>query len=94
VLGLGSNRTKLGALPLPLDLGLLHPTLSGCLWESSIDIAILAGLLNDAGAGVVQAPIPNDAAWIGASLWNQSLMVHALTSAVMTSNAWVSSIGR
>lgn len=72
-LGLGASRSALGAVPLPLDLGLLFPKLNGCNWECSADVTI-AGSLSGTSSLVILS-IPNTPALDGVALWNQALLV-------------------
>jgi hypothetical protein len=60
-------------VPLPFDLGLIFPVLSGCNWESSADVTISGSLSGT--STLIFLPIPNNAALNGAALWNQALLV-------------------
>ncbi len=68
---LGTSRVQWNATPLPLDLGLLFPTLTGCRLESNLTIALSAAT-SGAGAGSIPLPIPNDPSMSGFTLWCQA----------------------
>jgi hypothetical protein len=74
VLALGFSRTTWGALPLPLDLGLVFPQLAGCALECSVDAT--ATIVTD-GLGAAQQPFPLPASPIfdGLSVYAQGLLL-------------------
>ena len=76
--GLGVSRTS-------LDLGIIMPSLAGCMLHSSVDFSL------NAGAGIVPLPIPSNVALDGATLYAQAIL---LTGAGWkTSNALGVSLG-
>jgi hypothetical protein len=91
-LAIGLTRLSLGGVPLPIDLGLLWPGLSGCPWETSTDL-VLGGALDAAGRGALPFPIPADPTLVGSVLYNQCLLAHPTVAPVMTTNAFASAIG-
>jgi hypothetical protein len=68
---LGVSRTSLGGLPLPLDLGLVG--MPGCLLLQSADLSF--PLANLAGQARWSTAIPQQAALLGASFYNQALVL-------------------
>jgi hypothetical protein len=71
--GLG---TRLGAVDLPFDLGLILPQLAGCPWYSSILISQPV-VIPAAGIARVQFPIPADPAWAQLEVYVQALAIDA-----------------
>ena len=56
------------------DLGVLNGAMTGCAWDSSLDLVL--GAATDAnGDGAVPLPIPNDASLAGLNLWSQSVVL-------------------
>lgn len=71
-LGVGAT---LQGLPLPLDLGLLDPTLSGCLWYSDLAGQLPTQQVPANGILVVGLPIPANQALRGLELHVQSFVI-------------------
>ena len=92
-MAIGSNRLKLGALSLPLDLGLLNTGLKGCMWHSSMDLALVPGALNGVGKATVALPIPNDPKFVGLVLYSQALLFNPLIPTPMMTNGFATAIG-
>lgn len=93
-LALGTSRTRLFSLPLPLDLAFVHPALSGCVWEADADIALLPGAIGATGEVTVPLPIPNVAALAGFRLYSQALLTNTAINTMMTSNGFSVIVGR
>jgi hypothetical protein len=75
IISVGLSRTLLlGAIPLPIDLGLALPPLAGCNFASSMDF-VLPMALNAQGAGSFVIPIPNDPGFINLAFYNQGILV-------------------
>jgi hypothetical protein len=74
VLALGLSRTTWGAVPLPLDLGLVLPPLAGCQLECSPDVTLT--VVTDAAGNAQQPlPLPADPALDGFQLYAQTLLL-------------------
>jgi hypothetical protein len=71
--GLG---TRLGAVDLPFDLGLILPQLAGCPWFSSILLSQPA-VVPPVGIARVPFPIRNDRAWAALEVYVQALLLDA-----------------
>jgi len=69
--GLG---TKLGAVDLPIDLGLVLPQLAGCAWHSNF-FATQATTTDANGRGLVAFPIRSNPAWAGLEIYAQALLL-------------------
>lgn len=75
VLALGISRTTWGALPLPLDLGLVFGApLAGCQLECSPDVTLTL-VLDPAGATQQPFPIPPLPIFDGQSFYAQGLLL-------------------
>lgn len=91
VLAIGGSRHWLGALPLPLDLGLVLPPLRGCFWQSSSEVTF--GVNLDAhGGGAFGLGIPNVASLLYRPIFVQALFSDVASEA--STNALAISIGR
>ncbi len=90
-LSLGLSRTRFGALTLPFDLGAVIPGMSGCNWESNMTV-ILTGALNSSGKGKAAVPVPANPIFVGATLYNQALMLSG-GSKLSTTNGLGMAIG-
>ena len=90
-LALGSDRLRLGAVYLPLDLRYVIPSLAGCSWESSSQVW-LSGTTNGSGTGTIGAPVPNDPSLNGLELFAQALLV-AYGPVYATTNPFAIAIG-
>ena len=88
-LAIGSNRLKLGAVPLPLDLGPFVPSLAGCNWESSSELW-LSGYTDPSGNATFGLPLPADPSLNGVALFTQAFLAG---STYATSNPFAISIG-
>jgi hypothetical protein len=71
---LGATPYLLGITLLPIDLGLVNSSLSGCLWYSDLAIS-LPVFLPANGLGDLTVPIPNDMALQGLDLDAQTLVL-------------------
>ena len=91
LLALGASRLKLGALDLPIDLGLVLPALSGCHWQSSADVT-LSGTLSGTSVSVPLA-VPANPALNGVVLWCQALL-SAPPSSLQSTNGLAVAIGQ
>jgi hypothetical protein len=78
---LGTSNLTWGALPLPLDLGLIG--LPGCSLYTSVELA--TGVPNNAGTATWSVPIPNDPSLRGLTFFDQVLVNAA--GALSLSNA-------
>lgn len=91
LLSVGFSATKLlGAIPMPLDLGPIFPTLNGCMWESSMDL-LGTGLVPASGKLVFPFPIPNLPALVQLPLYSQALVLPS-TGPKQTSGGFVFTI--
>jgi hypothetical protein len=88
-LALGVTQS-LGGMALPIDLGLVFPTLAGCPWFSDIADS-LGGTLGQDGLARRSLTIPQNPSLAGASLYTQVLAVDR-AGAVAASNAHVLSV--
>jgi len=80
LLSAGLSATKLfGSIPMPLDLGLVFPSLAGCKWESSLDL-LGPTVIPNTGKAVLPFPLPNYPALLGIPLYNQALVLPATGS--------------
>jgi hypothetical protein len=93
-LAIGTSRVSLGGVPLPLDLGIVFPAWSGCLWETSGDILWISGSVDPAGRATIGLPIPSAAPFLGLILSSQVALVHRPTTMLMLSNGFSSAIGQ
>jgi hypothetical protein len=73
LLALGFS-TQLGAVPLPLDLGLFAPALAGCAWYSDLTITLPAVPVPPGGIAVVPLNVPNNPALAGLEVYAQALV--------------------
>ncbi len=90
-LTLGFSSTTLGAVPLPINLGLLFPTLPGCNLYGSADVTLPFAV--DAGGNFsIAFPILNNPFLIGATLYNQGVILGGAAS-LQTTNGVAVSIG-
>ena len=70
-IGFGSNRSSVGGLPLPFDLGTVLPGLGTCLVDSSFDLLMLSGGKGP-GTANVGLPIPMNPTLAGLTLYLQA----------------------
>jgi hypothetical protein len=90
-LTLGFSSTTLGAVPLPINLGLLFPTLPGCNLYGSADVTLPFAV--DAGGNFsIAFPILNNPFLIGATLYNQGVILGG-AAGLQTTNGVAVSIG-
>lgn len=89
-LGIGFDRLSFGGVPLPLNLGLVFPSLQGCNWETSAAVFV-NGVLNASGIGLVPLPMPNNPSMVGFVACNQAFLSAGATLA--TTNPHASAIG-
>ena len=86
---LGDSNTQMGAIPLPLDLGIIGAP--GCFLRASMVFTFTqttAGTGSGGGAATFPWPIPNDPSLRGASLYFQGLVVDPVNQlGLTTSNA-------
>ncbi len=73
-LALGVNRLDMSGLPLPLDLGVVWPGLSGCDWECSAD-GFLGAAATAGGTASFAIPLPPFPYLDGATLFSQALIL-------------------
>ena len=92
-LGIGADNQKIGNIPLPLDLRVIDPTLSGCFLRTSTDILIM-GSVGSTGALPFALPIPNVAAASGAKAYAQAVLRSTALKTSMSTNAYAIVIGR
>lgn len=71
-LGVGAT---LQGLPLPLDLGLLDPTLAGCQWYSDLAGQLATLLVPNSGVLLAPLPIPPNPALRGVEMHVQSFVI-------------------
>jgi len=90
-LALGSNRLRLGPLPLPFDLGAVFANANGCLWQTSSDLFV-AVTLDANGEGTLPLRLPNDARLAAAVVYSQAMCLE--NANVGVSNAVAHSLGR
>ncbi len=90
-LTLGFSSTMLGSIPLPINLGLLFPTLPGCNLYGSADVT-LPFAVNAGGTFGIGFPIPNNASLVGATLYNQGVILGG-AAGLQTTNAVAVSVG-
>jgi len=91
VLALGGSRTALGALPLPIDLGLFLSSLAGCLWHCSSELTFPMQL-DLQGGGAFGLGIPASPSLLNRSVYAQALFTDFAREE--TTNALAVSIGR
>jgi hypothetical protein len=91
-LGMGSNNQVFGGAPLPLDLKILTPQLSGCFLRTSGDL-VRFGRIGSTGALSFALPIPNLPAASGAKLYSQALLDSSILKTTMMSNAYSTVVG-
>jgi hypothetical protein len=82
-----------GTIPLPVDLGQLHPLLSGLLGRVDSDLGALS-LAVSSGATSVPFPLPNLPWLSGFQCYGQALVLDGATLQFATSNALAIGIGR
>jgi hypothetical protein len=90
VLALGASRLSLGGVPLPLNLGLVLPSLAGCMWESSTNL-LFAGVCTGATTPFA-LPLPLDVSLDGATLWAQAITVFGTQD--QSTNAFAIGLGQ
>lgn len=93
-LAIGTSRTNIGPVALPLDLSGVDPSLSGCMWYVSTDVGIIPGVIPATGVQRIPAGIPAVAGVVGLDLHMQAFLRSGALQRFMTSNAFVVSIGR
>ncbi|MCB9917564.1 MAG: hypothetical protein H6832_04100 [Planctomycetes bacterium] len=59
---------------IAFDLGVLNSAMTGCQWDSSLDL-VLGSATDASGNGTVPLPIPNDTSLAGLNLWSQSVVL-------------------
>jgi len=94
IFGVGTNRLSLAATPLPLDLGFLDPSLKGCNWESSGDVAWLDGVIPTTGQTVLPFPVPQIPSLVGITLYSQAVLYSPVLKRYMGTNAFATAIGK
>lgn len=82
-----SAKLLLGLVPLPLDLGLLHPGFKGCAWYSSMDLTAVQ-TVPGSGTAAIPLPIPNVPSLAGFRAYTQCLIFPA-ASAYQSSNGFL-----
>lgn len=90
LLSIGASGTSFVSIPLPIDLGLVFPSLKGCGWASSMDI-LVPMVTPNTGTLNIAYPIPNDATLVSVALFNQCL-VFPQSAALQSSNGFVLTI--
>lgn len=90
-LGLGTSRLAAGSLTLPLDLGVVFPSLSGCNWESSAEL-VLGGALGGTTTNV-PVPVPMNASLAGFTIWCQALTFTGVSN-VQSTNGFALGLGQ
>jgi len=94
IFGSGSNRLSFGGTPLPLDLGFLDPSLKGCNWESSGDVAWLQGVIPPTGQAVLPFPVSQIPSLVGITLYSQAVLYSPVLKRYMATNAFATAIGK
>jgi hypothetical protein len=90
-MALGTSRTLLqGTYPLPIDLGIVMPSLSGCIWQSSGE-AWVGGAIGT-GPASFPLPVPSNPALDGATLFTQAL-INGI-GGVQVTNGFAIAVGR
>ncbi len=91
MLALGGSRHWMGAVPLPMDLGVLFASLRGCFWQSSSDLMFPVNL-DLQGGGAFGLGIPNVPSLLNRPIFAQALFSDVISEA--STNAFAISPGR
>ena len=91
-LGFGLSDTTYAGSPLPLSLGFVSPSLSGCLLRVSPDY-LVTGTTTAAGSCLFPMPIPAGQGFVGLDAYAQAVLYSAILGQWSATNAWAVHVG-